>query len=390
MSKKNTKAQRERAKKRQRQAQISAFQTRQRILDNGEFYHGGTPGLEPGAIITSRAAMEAEGKTLPQHHLQPGYALGLTDRERIYFCTDYQMGRAWAARLQWRDHTTGLTVEHGTLYRVEPIGQIEPDPDFPDHDVSWSAPQARVVSVEETNVSLDPYEATQHIGPYQFWADGSPIYDEDGSYLLAPEQIAAGGAHDILSLLPRWTPLDSVNAFIDGTPPLERPQPEAHPGISHSAKASIDVRLYQRANADRMDPSSAHIPEHPNLRKAKRLLKRAGQPLPTDDTNLKTIVQTRTGTLIAAVLIEPGQTVQFIRAVAVAPKFRRRGYGTALLAEISQTPRLTLGHCATEQALFFAELGYTVLHPEVDPSDVLTMDLDKPEHHHWFYREGPL
>ncbi len=62
-----------------------------------------------------------------------GYALGVTDPDRVYFSRVRDFARSFAARQITADRESGIIFQHGSLYRVEPIGAVELDPDFALH-----------------------------------------------------------------------------------------------------------------------------------------------------------------------------------------------------------------------------------------------------------------
>lgn len=70
--------------------------------------------------------------------------LGLVDDQWVYMTTHRRFAEYYAATLMDDD-----VAVPGRLYAVEPIGRIEPDPDF---DTSWfpdvaRSPKAKVISV---------------------------------------------------------------------------------------------------------------------------------------------------------------------------------------------------------------------------------------------------
>ncbi|MGL4176863.1 MAG: hypothetical protein ACRCSN_12390 [Dermatophilaceae bacterium] len=102
---------------------------------------------------------------------------------------------------------------------------IERDPDF-DDGVSWCASRAKIVDVEEVNVSLDLYEVCQRVGPHCSWTDGSPVYTSTGRYLPSPEQLTQMRPEALEAIsagtIP-WTPVEFINAWIAGRPAGDRP-----------------------------------------------------------------------------------------------------------------------------------------------------------------------
>ena len=51
------------------------------------------------------------------------------------------------------------------------------------------------------------------VGPYMTWADGSPLYDQDG-YLIPPPEAMANGLEPVrYRALGKWFPYDGVDVF---------------------------------------------------------------------------------------------------------------------------------------------------------------------------------
>jgi hypothetical protein len=70
----------------------------------------------------------------------------------VYFTTDRELARAWCVR------------SNGALLRVEPVGTVEADPDFP--GTSFSAEQAVVLGVQECPVKMRHLEARKAFAAY--------------------------------------------------------------------------------------------------------------------------------------------------------------------------------------------------------------------------------
>lgn len=178
-----------------------------RQLEGATFWHGGAPGLEVGAVLLTAQAAKAAGREDTAHALQHGYADGTTDARRVYFTTDREMARGYCGLYKVGDAASG------SLYRVEPIGPVEPDPDFEGRDVSWCAPGARIVEVEEEQVDVDEFGAMERIGPYMAWKNGDPIYSPVGHFLPSPEMGKFGITAPWLAERYRpWTPWELVDS----------------------------------------------------------------------------------------------------------------------------------------------------------------------------------
>lgn len=164
------------------------------------FWHGGVPGLGVGDIIE---APDANPTALALHQ-----AAGddyIADTSRTYITPIREFARSYAKRLEPLVADPGFA---GSLYRVEPLGPLEHDPDFPG-GVSFACRTARILEVEEVNCArITFYEVTQAVGPYMTWSDGTPIYDEDGYLRPSPELAGHGVTAATLRQLGPWHHLD--------------------------------------------------------------------------------------------------------------------------------------------------------------------------------------
>lgn len=142
--------------------------------------------------------------------------MGVPDarRDRVYFTTDVELARVFAAAVFER---TG----HSALYRVEPVGEMDSDPDFP--TVGFQAKQALIVEVVDTDVKLTRTEMLQRQRPYLIWDDGRHIYDERGRMKINPTAAAHGFTQgDFDRLFSPWTPLEIAEGTLSAL--LERGQ----------------------------------------------------------------------------------------------------------------------------------------------------------------------
>jgi hypothetical protein len=92
------------------------------------------------------------------------------DPDLVYFTTDRDLARAWCFR------------SNGALLRVEPIGPVEPDPDYP--GTSFSAAHVVVREVVEHPVTMSHLAARKAFAAYH-----PDEFDEKG-FLLASERLA--------------------------------------------------------------------------------------------------------------------------------------------------------------------------------------------------------
>jgi len=134
-------------------------------LAGAEFWHGGVGGLAVGdeIIPPNDQSLGAPGHS----------ALYMREAraDRVYFATDRELARVFASiALRGRGA--------GALYRVQPIGNMLTDPDFP--AVGLHSRRALILDVEELTSPLTEEEEVRREAPYLTWDDGRPIYDADG------------------------------------------------------------------------------------------------------------------------------------------------------------------------------------------------------------------
>jgi hypothetical protein len=113
------------------------------------YWHGGNAGLRPGDLVQPghtrtvpdcpicQARANGHTLTLNGHAIDP--ATGRPDR--VYLTTDREYARFYASMALL-----------GDLYRVEPIGDLEPSTEDPFN--TWMAPAARITAVYDRAVRL--------------------------------------------------------------------------------------------------------------------------------------------------------------------------------------------------------------------------------------------
>jgi rifampin ADP-ribosylating transferase len=96
------------------------------------YFHGGVPGLKPGCIILP--------PTITKVRSCSDYgAAGVHRRDRVYLCTEPEGALIYAVMHPSRK---------GVVYQVQPIGEVEPDPDWTGTEgVSVQVERARVIRV---------------------------------------------------------------------------------------------------------------------------------------------------------------------------------------------------------------------------------------------------
>lgn len=380
----------------------AAYLASQRPPSDARFWHGGIAGLVSGTVLLGRTEAEAQGLDVAHYALQPGYELGVTDPERVYFSSDRELARGFAGRINIRDTVTGIVFQHGTLYEVEPLGEIERDPDGTGN-VSWCAPRARILAVAEKNVRLNRYEVTERLGPTMTWKDGSPIYSPDGQFIPSPEQRTSGSQHQLTTL--PWTPVEYLKAWMAGRPSGDRPDPAASPGILLGAAEGGQVLQRHLERATEALDLGIKFRQGPKAQMHRAavndLLALAGPARAQDDERgLLIAVHPRDGVIGAMLftgLAFESQAAMMLDAMAIAPAWQRRGIGSVILLTAQQlfpsAPSFAAGHCSPEVAGFFAQAGFTVLRPGVEL--VIPLSGEPPQinvgiERCWFYRQGPI
>jgi len=371
------------------------------------YWHGGRAGLEPGTILIPKSEAELSDADMTHYDLQRGYGMNVTSPERVYFSSNREFARGYAGRIQGRESETGIVFQHGALYEVEPIGEIEPDPDFKG-GVSWCAPQARIISAEESNVQMDAFQVTERLGPFSAWQDGSPIYDSEGRYLPSPEQKASAGSSGALTAFEAvapWTPVEFINASIGAQPTGDRADPNEFPGVMAQGSEAVDVMLRHRQRALGVVGLGIQfrLGRPADLDAVNGLLRLAGNTVvrPSGDDRAVIVAQHQRDGIVGAMVFTAadfdGKKAMFLDAIAVAPEWQNRGLGSVLLLTGQQTlpgrVSLAVGHCSADVAGFFAQAGYTVLRHGVNmivPYGEEPSVLEVADGHCWFYRQGPI
>lgn len=114
------------------------------------YYHGGVAGLRIGQHILppaeTGAFSVADCATAPP--AEQAKIEAVHRRDRVYLATDQNIAMLWAAL-----HPDGDAKHGGWVYRVQPEGEIEPDPDYlPGDGTSVCAPRAKVLGIVKTGV----------------------------------------------------------------------------------------------------------------------------------------------------------------------------------------------------------------------------------------------
>ena len=175
----------------------------QRELATQTFWHGGPDGLTVGDVLLPLATLLGIPETVRSDHAlytegEWGFVSATTDRilardyaakwdrdATLEVIPTYTQGQFQPQHNPWTD----TRARGGTLYRVAPIGRVEPDPDYP--GAGFRMRSARILEVAETGIPyrIVPSPEALH---YIKWTDGSRLYDDDGLALPSPEMRAMG------------------------------------------------------------------------------------------------------------------------------------------------------------------------------------------------------
>lgn len=108
------------------------------------YYHGGTRGLRVGDFLLPPDETGNE-TSLSRYVKAIDPEKGRTDR--VFVTTSIKAARLYAAQLP-----------HGAVYKVEPVGEIEEDPDYtPDEgeaQISFMCEKARIIKVVDPRVAM--------------------------------------------------------------------------------------------------------------------------------------------------------------------------------------------------------------------------------------------
>lgn len=120
------------------------------------YYHGGIPGLRVGQYILPPSETGALSLSDMVEILTVGPEVAeetrrVHNRDRVYLTTELDTATIFAGHYP---HPDGARRRGGDVYRVEPEGQIEPDPDYHGDDgASIAAPRARITGIVATGIT---------------------------------------------------------------------------------------------------------------------------------------------------------------------------------------------------------------------------------------------
>jgi hypothetical protein len=123
------------------------------------FYHGGRPGLHVGDFLLppteSGVAASVDRLDLDGVHANLAQAASWIRRDHVYLTSSKNDAAVYASL-----HQLGTPTRGGDVYRVEPVGATEPDPDYCGPDTVVHCARARIVEIVDTHVRRGSVEPT--------------------------------------------------------------------------------------------------------------------------------------------------------------------------------------------------------------------------------------
>lgn len=184
------------------------------------YFHGGVPGLNEGDWLRAR-------DLLPQWK-GTKFAYGATSPERagnygshVYLTTELEPARAYAAK--YVDPANNRIP--GTVYEVEPWGEVYSDPDFLPYPFTFGrSVGAKVSRVVETGLLWEnPRDMARVLGPYQEWTTGMAVYDEKGYFRVNKDMRDMGITEERVAQMGKWAPVEYMQAILRGQPTPQLP-----------------------------------------------------------------------------------------------------------------------------------------------------------------------
>lgn len=169
------------------------------------YWHGGPDGLKVGTELLPTTQLHQLPRDSRSRHvwyddLDHGYVCATTDKVLAH---DYaaRWNLAMQARFLQSISPTGSVparnpwhnvprTEGGTVYRVQPLGTLSHDPDYPE-GVSFRMPRARIIAVEEAGVPFSVKPSPEALR-YPTWDTGERLWDDRG-FAVANEQMLNHG-----------------------------------------------------------------------------------------------------------------------------------------------------------------------------------------------------
>ncbi|ORA60945.1 hypothetical protein [Mycobacteroides franklinii] len=171
------------------------------------YFHGGVPGKTPGDRLYSANELGLQF----EYNLPWFQGNGARyDHNKVYLSSHLGTAIGYAAR--YRDRVGNPLP--GWVYEVEPVGPVEPDPDYGAGAIPGLAlycSGAVVVNVIERDVWLSEREQNEAIWPHLYWEVDRPVHAEDGTLLPSDQMLGAGVTQAYVDILPKWIGLSEID-----------------------------------------------------------------------------------------------------------------------------------------------------------------------------------
>lgn len=145
------------------------------------WFHGGAPGLTAGDMLVPARELSR----LPATYAYAREYAELAGGQHVYIVRDARVARAYAGKFPGGPGG-------GAVYRVEPIGPVEIDPDYVHvPKVFGRCGRARVLEVVEERVTFNIADEV-YVQQHATWDNGDPMYDRRGYLQPSVEMRALG------------------------------------------------------------------------------------------------------------------------------------------------------------------------------------------------------
>lgn len=195
-------------------------------------FHGGVPGLDVGDVLRPASELGA--------HFTYHSPIAIYDPGFVYAVSDVQVAGSYASRYL---PAHGLP-EPGDVYRVEPLGAEEPDPDYKHWpEVFRRMRHARVVEVVERGLSYSEEFQLEMEMHYLVWSDGTPSYLPGGQINPSPLMRQIGVPPEWFAMLRPWMRVDGNTVDVGARLSYLLPRPPQLPDWDRAVRdvVALDV-----------------------------------------------------------------------------------------------------------------------------------------------------
>lgn len=181
-----------------------------------QYFHGGVPGLSVGDLLRSADELGLKFEYNKRWYLNNARY----DTSKVYLTCHRGTAMGYAARYLDKFGRP----RPGWVYLVEPTDTPRPDPDYGTfvEGLAMYCKAARIIGIEERDVSLSSREQNRLAWPHLYWDVGMPLYEEDGTLIPSAQMTESGVTQDYIDLLPKWIDVSEIDGHgqmtIDGHP----------------------------------------------------------------------------------------------------------------------------------------------------------------------------